>query len=110
MDCLNIPEALEWIRQASRDGRARRIGVVNANKLFLMSRDARLKAIVQESDLVVPEWAVVWGAGRLGLSKVSHSGGFLLSKALHSLCCGNRVADVSFSAEPPRWSKPWFGA
>ena len=70
------------MHQAAREGKPRRIAVVNANKLFLMGRDARLKAIVQQSDLIVPEWAVVWGARRLGLSGVCHSGGLLISKAL----------------------------
>jgi N-acetylglucosaminyldiphosphoundecaprenol N-acetyl-beta-D-mannosaminyltransferase len=82
VDRLSVPETLEWVSEAVREGKPRRIAVVNANKLFLMSRNARLKAIVQRSDLIVPEWAVVWGACRLGLPGVCHSGGLLISKAL----------------------------
>lgn len=45
----------------------RRITVLNANKLWQMSHDMRLWRVVVESDLIIPEWSVVWGAARLGL-------------------------------------------
>jgi N-acetylglucosaminyldiphosphoundecaprenol N-acetyl-beta-D-mannosaminyltransferase len=82
VDTLNIPQVLEWIRRASQEGKPRRIAVLNANKLHLMRCDPKLSEIVQAADLVVPEWAVVWGARRLGLGTLQFCAGIEISKAL----------------------------
>lgn len=82
VDILDIPRVLEWIRDASQAGQPRRIAVVNANKLYQMRHDRRMNEIVQKSDLILPEWAVVWGVRRLRLGTLHHSGGLLITKAL----------------------------
>jgi len=82
VDRVDIPGILEWIEEAVRNRNPRQIVVLNANKLYLMAHDVRLRKIVQNADLVIPEWAIVWAARRLGLPSLYHSGGFLLAKAL----------------------------
>jgi N-acetylglucosaminyldiphosphoundecaprenol N-acetyl-beta-D-mannosaminyltransferase len=77
---LSVPQTLEWMEAAIAKRKPCQIAVVNANKFYLMSRDARLREIVRHSALVVPEWAVVWGARKLGLPSLNHSGGILLAQ------------------------------
>lgn len=55
-----------------------RILVVNANKAWLAHRDERLRGILEGAELVIPEWAMVWAAERLGLAGVHHVGGITL--------------------------------
>jgi N-acetylglucosaminyldiphosphoundecaprenol N-acetyl-beta-D-mannosaminyltransferase len=69
------------VAAAIAERRPRQIVVVNANKLYLMARDARLRAAVNAADLVIPEWAVVWGARQLGLPPLGHVGGLTLAQA-----------------------------
>jgi N-acetylglucosaminyldiphosphoundecaprenol N-acetyl-beta-D-mannosaminyltransferase len=78
---LSIGETLTWIAQAVAGRQPRQIAVLNANKLFLMARDKVLREIVYGADLIIPEWAVVWGARRLRLPALSHVGGILVAKA-----------------------------
>ena len=81
VDSLTIPQTLEWIAAAVSERQPHQIAVVNANKLYLMARQPELREVVQTSDLIIPEWAVVWGAQKLGLPKLTHSGGLLVAKA-----------------------------
>jgi N-acetylglucosaminyldiphosphoundecaprenol N-acetyl-beta-D-mannosaminyltransferase len=80
VDNLTMPEALSWIANAVESGKSRTIAVINANKLWLAHRDARLADFLKHADLVIPEYAVVWGARRLGRS-LSHLGGISLLQA-----------------------------
>jgi N-acetylglucosaminyldiphosphoundecaprenol N-acetyl-beta-D-mannosaminyltransferase len=77
---LSVSQTLEWMETAIAGKKPCQIAVVNANKFYLMSRDARLREIVRQSALVVPEWSVVWGAMKLGLPPLNHSGGILLAQ------------------------------
>ncbi|HAD82249.1 MAG: hypothetical protein A2509_04115 [Candidatus Edwardsbacteria bacterium RIFOXYD12_FULL_50_11] len=77
---LSVTQTLDWIREAIAKGSPCQIAVVNANKFYLMSRHAALRDIIQKADLVIPEWAVVWGAAQLGLPSLNHSGGIILAK------------------------------
>lgn len=75
-----MAQTLAWIEEAITDGKPHQISVVNANKYYLMSRDKVLRDIITNSDLVIPEWAVVWGAKKLRLPRLNHSGGILLAR------------------------------
>jgi N-acetylglucosaminyldiphosphoundecaprenol N-acetyl-beta-D-mannosaminyltransferase len=66
VDNLNMSDALDWMDRRIKARHPSMISVVNANKLWLMSKNPRLKKIVAESDLILSEWAVYWGAKRLG--------------------------------------------
>ncbi len=81
VDAITLPDILAWITAAARDRTPRQIAVVNANKYYLMARDPALRTIVSAADLVLPEWAVVWGARQLGLPPLTHSGGLLVAQA-----------------------------
>lgn len=81
IDRINIQQALEWINIAVSNGHQFQIVVINANKLYLMARQPRLHQIVHNADLVIPEWAVVWGAKQLGLPLLEHIGGIMLVRA-----------------------------
>lgn len=80
VDRLSTEEALRWIETAIAQKTPRLIAVVNANKHYLMARNAELRRIVANADLVVPEWAIVWGAKKLKLPAVPHSGGILIMR------------------------------
>jgi N-acetylglucosaminyldiphosphoundecaprenol N-acetyl-beta-D-mannosaminyltransferase len=83
VDSLDIQDALDWRGTRIRERNPSTIAVVNANKFWLMSKDQRLKQFVQGADLVVPEWAVLWGAARLGTPLKSYViGSALLQAAL----------------------------
>jgi N-acetylglucosaminyldiphosphoundecaprenol N-acetyl-beta-D-mannosaminyltransferase len=66
VDSLTIDEALDWIDARIKNTEPGNIMVLNANKLWLMSKNSRLDQIVKKADLIAPEWAVFWGAKRLG--------------------------------------------
>jgi N-acetylglucosaminyldiphosphoundecaprenol N-acetyl-beta-D-mannosaminyltransferase len=80
VDSLTMGEALDWMADCIRDGHPHTITAVNANKLWLMSKHERLAKFVRRSDLVIPEWAVVWGSERLGTPLKAHVGGVMLLK------------------------------
>lgn len=81
IDRVNIQQALEWINNAVSNGGQYQIAVINANKLYLMAQQPRLQQIIHSADLIIPEWAVVWGARQLGLPKLEHIGGIMLVHA-----------------------------
>ncbi len=82
VDAIDLPGMLDWTRRTIAEGRPRRIMVVNANKLYLMARNPEVRAIVTSSDLIIPEWAVVWGARRLGNRALVHTGGLIYAQQL----------------------------
>ena len=81
VDSLTIPDALDWMAECIRTNQPHTITVLNANKLWLMSKNERLANFVRNSDLVIPEWAIVWGAAFLGMPLVAHVGGITLMRA-----------------------------
>jgi N-acetylglucosaminyldiphosphoundecaprenol N-acetyl-beta-D-mannosaminyltransferase len=56
--------------------------VVNANKAWLARRDAKLRGVLEGAELVIPEWAMVWAAERLGREGIHHVGGITLMARL----------------------------
>lgn len=66
VDSLDMQDALLWMETRIQKRQPGMIAVVNANKYWLMAQNPRLQKIVQNAELVLPEWAVVWGAARLG--------------------------------------------
>ena len=80
VDRLTVSETLEWMAAAAKDRIPRQAVVVNANKFYMMKANQALRDVVNSADLVVPEWAVVWGAKQLRLPPVPHSGGLLIAR------------------------------
>lgn len=80
VDIISVPDIYEWIWNTVNGGKPCQISVVNANKLYQMAHNPNLQNIIKSSDLIIPEWAVVWGTRQLGLPSAIHSGGLLLMK------------------------------
>lgn len=81
VDSVNMQDSLDWMDARIKDRQPGVIAVVNANKYWLMSKNKRLQKIVQNAELVIPEWAVFWGAGRLGAPLKSYVAGVALLQA-----------------------------
>lgn len=77
-----MDEAVATVDAYVRDGGSHIIAATNANKLWQLRHDARLRAVLQRSDLIIPEWAVVWGAARVGTPLRGHVGGISLMQRL----------------------------
>lgn len=86
IDSLTMEEAVERVGELIESGRPHRVTVINANKFWLMRRDKELADIVRSSDLIIPEYAVVWAAQRLGRPLRGHLGGIMLLQALLPVC------------------------
>ncbi len=100
VDRISIPQTMEWISAAVKDRVPRQIVIVNANKLFQMSTDDRLRQIVQSAELIIPEWAVVWAARQLGLPPLWHSGGLLIAKSFIPFAEKNKLRPYFLGAKP----------
>lgn len=100
VDSISVPDTLRWIQQAVAERRPRLIAVVNANKFYQMAHNPELRRIVTQADLIVPEWAVVWGARRLGLPVPIHSGGVVIAKALLPFAAECRFRPYLLGAKP----------
>lgn len=82
VDNLSLAEALERVNVFIRSRKPHQIVPQNASKLWRMNRDARLAEIVRGAHLVIPEKAIVMGAGFLGTPLKEHVGGVMLAIAL----------------------------
>ncbi len=78
VDAVTMEGAVAWAAGAIEGGSRCRILVTNANKAWLARGDARLRAILEGAELVIPEWATVWAARRLRRPTLHHVGGITL--------------------------------
>ena len=83
VDNVTIQEVLSWIKNSINHIETKTIAVINANKLWQAHQKKKLSDFIKNADLVIPEYAVVWGAKQLGISLV-HTGGVMLLKAFFS--------------------------
>jgi len=67
IDNLDMQKVFEWMEMRIHKKKPSMIAVVNANKLWLMSKEPNLDKIVKEADLIIPEWAILWAAKILNL-------------------------------------------
>jgi N-acetylglucosaminyldiphosphoundecaprenol N-acetyl-beta-D-mannosaminyltransferase len=81
VDNLTLGEVLDWMDTRIKNREPGKILVLNANKLWLMSRNSRLDQIMKKADLIIPEWAIYWGAKTLGVSLRACVFGIALAKA-----------------------------
>lgn len=82
VDNLDINDTLSWMELVIKKRVPSRISVVNANKFWQMSKDTKLTIFVKGSELIIPEWAVYWGAGVMGTPLKSPVYGISLVKAV----------------------------
>lgn len=82
VESMTLAEAVERVCALIQEKRPHRITALNANKLWQMAHNARLREIVVASDMVIPEYAIVWGAQLLGKPLRGHIGGIMLLQAM----------------------------
>jgi N-acetylglucosaminyldiphosphoundecaprenol N-acetyl-beta-D-mannosaminyltransferase len=80
VDQVSVRDVLLWIKDANGSREAKVIAVLNINKLWLASRDPCIVSYLHSAALVIPEYAIVWGAKRLGISQLEPVYGFVLTK------------------------------
>lgn len=82
VDSLGMDEAVDHVMRLAQSDSFHNIAVLNANKMWMASRNPELHAIIQRAEMVIPEYAVVWGCQVLGTPVRAHIGGVMLLKAL----------------------------
>ena len=82
VDSFTMPEAVDHLCHCVEKGQFHQIVPVNANKLWQMAQDPKLADIVKKAEMVIPEYAVVWGAKKLGTPLRGHVGGVMLLKEI----------------------------
>lgn len=82
VDNLAMEEAIARIDEFIRSGKPHQVVPINAAKLWRMEWDSRLRYIVKQAHLIVPEKAIVMGSKVLGTPLKEHIGGIMLLKAL----------------------------
>ncbi len=82
VDALSTDDCVELVAAAIEQDRRCRVMVTNANKSWLAARDARLREVLEEAELVIPEFATVWAARVLGVPGVEFVSGILLMRRL----------------------------
>jgi N-acetylglucosaminyldiphosphoundecaprenol N-acetyl-beta-D-mannosaminyltransferase len=97
---LTVPDTLEWMAAAIAQRVPRLVVSLNAYLLHQMAGDERLRAIVQRADLVAPEWAIVWGAGRLGLPSLGFVPGVLVVRECLKLAAARGFRVYLLGARP----------
>lgn len=71
-------ETLEWMSAAIKQRSPTYVVTLNAQYLWQMHHDDAFREYVLSAGLIIPEYAVVWGARRLGISTLQHIGGIVL--------------------------------
>lgn len=66
VDSVTIDDVFSEFDRMIASHAAHQVTFVNANKLWLATRDAELSRIIHQSALVLPEWSVYWASNVLG--------------------------------------------
>lgn len=82
VDSLSLHDAVARIGEFVTQPVFHHVAAINANKLWLAERNPELKGIMQRAELVIPEYAVIWGCWIVGRPLKGHVGGIMLLKAL----------------------------
>lgn len=82
VDSLSMDTAVSRVSEFLNHKGLHHVVAINANKLWLAERMPELKRIVQNAELVIPEYAVVWACAFLRRRIQGHVGGVMLLKAL----------------------------
>jgi N-acetylglucosaminyldiphosphoundecaprenol N-acetyl-beta-D-mannosaminyltransferase len=79
---FTMEEAVRWVAQSIQEPSFHHVAVLNANKLWLANRNADLQSILQRAELIIPEFAIVWGCRVMRTPVRGHIGGIMLLQAL----------------------------
>ncbi|MBD3342485.1 MAG: WecB/TagA/CpsF family glycosyltransferase [Candidatus Lokiarchaeota archaeon] len=82
VDNLTTHEILTKIKASITSKDKMQIVPINANKIYQVQRNEKLSKIMKESELIIPEYAIVWGSKIIGAPLVEHVGGIMLMRTL----------------------------
>ena len=83
VNSLTMAQAVEAVQQFIAEKKVALVATANAEMLMRATRDAELKDILNQADLVVPDGAgTVWAAGHLGEPMPERVAGFDLAQEL----------------------------
>jgi N-acetylglucosaminyldiphosphoundecaprenol N-acetyl-beta-D-mannosaminyltransferase len=97
---LTLDEAVGAAAAAIGAAAPLRVAVVNANKAWLARRDAAVRELLEQAELVIPEYATAWAARRLGVPGVHHIGGITLMVRLLEEAAARRWGVYLLGARP----------
>jgi len=100
VDSLDMEDAVSRVDRFVRDGSFHHVVAINANKLWLAEKVPALRIILRQAELVIPEYAVVWGCRVLGRPLKAHVGGSMLVQALLSWLEHEQVSVYFLGAKP----------
>lgn len=78
VDSLDMNEAILTLEGFIQSQEFHQIVPINASKLWQMKHNSKLERIMREAAMVIPEYAVVWGAKKIGTPLKGHIGGVML--------------------------------
>jgi N-acetylglucosaminyldiphosphoundecaprenol N-acetyl-beta-D-mannosaminyltransferase len=96
----DMDRVVAFVARSVAEQRATRAVVTNANKSWLAARDAELRRILEQADLVISEYATAWAAGFLGVPDVHHVGGITLMLRLLDEAAAQGWSVYLLGAEP----------
>lgn len=97
---ISPEETLYWIKDNRSSEITRTITVINANKLWLAYQNPRLAKIISNADLVIPEYAVVWGAKKLDLPSLTPVYGVTLTREFLPFAANHQLRPFFLGAKP----------
>jgi len=100
VDNLTSEQLLEKIDYFVNHGIKCQIVALNANKLWQAQRDPKLRDILLQAELVIPEYAIVWGARILGTPLVEHVGGIMLMRRILEVASKKKYKLYFLGARP----------
>jgi N-acetylglucosaminyldiphosphoundecaprenol N-acetyl-beta-D-mannosaminyltransferase len=82
VDSVDMEGAISRIARFLEEDAVHHVVAINANKIWLAERTVGLREILQQAELIIPEYAAVWACRFLGKPVKGHVGGVMLLKAL----------------------------
>jgi len=100
MTTLNYSGGLEWMGTSVEQRWNTYLVTLNAQYLWEIKRDASLKAHILGAGLIVPEYAIVWGARHLTLANLHYMRGISLTQDFIALSAAKGYRIYLLGAKP----------
>jgi len=100
VDQVSTKDVLLWIKNTIASEEPKAIAVLNINKLWMASRDVHMADYLRSAALVIPEYAIVWGARRLGMSDLEPVYGVVLTKEFVPFAVQHQLRPFFLGAKP----------
>jgi len=82
VDNLTTDEILDTMNETIAANKKMQIVPINANKLYQVRENKKLAHILKSAEMVIPEYAIVWGSRIIGTPLIEHVGGVMLMRAM----------------------------